>query len=75
MYTPQFSDFASISVRRLAWALESTMPAAVNRLVSLLPAMYDPGLVCRRCKDASKCRYCAFSRPINDNEKTALLSL
>jgi hypothetical protein len=75
MYTPQFSDTASISVRRLAWALGSTMPAALNRLVGLLPALYPPGFVCQRCRDQTKCRLCVFSRQLSEQDKASLLSI
>jgi hypothetical protein len=75
MYTPQFSDTATISVRRLAWALGATMPAAVNRLVGLLPSLYSPGLVCQRCKDQTKCALCVFSKQTSEQKKTDLLSM
>ncbi|MDR1903286.1 MAG: hypothetical protein LBQ88_13535 [Treponema sp.] len=75
MYTPQFSNTASVSVRRLAWALGATMPAAVNRLVGLLPALYSPGFVCQRCKDQTKCRLCVFSKQISEQDKAFLLSM
>jgi recombinational DNA repair protein RecR len=75
MYTPQFSDSASISIRRLAWALNSNMPAAVNRLIQLLPSLFEPGLICQRCKDQSKCRLCAFSKHITSNDIAELLTL
>jgi hypothetical protein len=75
MYTPQFSDAASISVRRLAWALGATMPAAVNRLISLLPSLYSPGFVCQCCKDQTKCRLCVFSKQISEQDKKYLLSM
>jgi hypothetical protein len=75
MYTPQFSDSASVSVRRLAWALKTTMPATVNRMVNLLPAVFDPGLVCRRCRDKTKCRICVFSRPVSEQEKQSLAAM
>jgi hypothetical protein len=75
MYTPQFSDTASISVRRLAWALNVNMPAAVNRLIQLLPALCDRSLVCQRCKDPSQCRLCIFSKEPPNIDITPLLSM
>jgi hypothetical protein len=75
MYSPQFSDTASISVRRLAWALGASMPAAVNRLVGLLPSLYSPGLVCQRCKDQTKCALCVFSKQVSEQDKSSLLAM
>jgi recombinational DNA repair protein RecR len=62
MYTPQFSDTATISVRRLAWALKVSMPKAVDRVVNALPSVFSPSEVCPLCKDSTKCKLCAFSQ-------------
>jgi hypothetical protein len=43
------SDFSVISLRRLAWAMGTTMGAAFVRIVRLMPPMVDPALVCQRC--------------------------
>ena len=40
-YTPQFSSLASISVRRLDWAMGVNMPKAIDILVRLLPSLVD----------------------------------
>jgi hypothetical protein len=61
MYTPQFSDRATITVRRLAWALELSMPKAVDHIINVLPFVYAPGVICLACKDRAKCAQCAFS--------------
>jgi hypothetical protein len=61
-YSPQFSPQATVSVRRLAWALGLTMPKAVDHLVGLLPSLFSPGVVCAACKDNSKCNACAFNQ-------------
>jgi hypothetical protein len=61
-YSPQFSEVSAVSIRRLAWALELSMPKAVDRVVSLLPSLFPPGVVCRACKDNTKCKLCAFSQ-------------
>ena len=53
-YTPQFSPLASVSVRRLAWAMGVSMPAAVNIMVRLMPSIVDPSKVCQLCKDKGK---------------------
>ena len=63
-YTPQFSALASISVRRLAWAMDVSMPAAVNIMIRLLPSIVDPSKVCLLCRDKAKCQTCTFfNRP------------
>jgi hypothetical protein len=62
-YTPQFSTLATVSVRRLAWALEVSMPKAVDKLVNALPSIFPPSFVCPVCKDPTKCAQCAFNQP------------
>ena len=72
LYTPQFSDTASISVRRFAWALNKTMPATVDLMVRLLPAIINPSKVCLLCQDKTKCQCCIFSKQTDPAELTAL---
>jgi len=72
MYTPQFSDTASISVRRFAWAIKKSMPATVDIMVRLLPIIIDPSKVCLLCQDKSKCQGCTFSKELDPAELTAL---
>jgi hypothetical protein len=69
-YTPQFSAVASISVRRLAWAMGVSMPAAINIMVRLLPSIVNPSKVCVLCKDKTKCQNCSFlNQPTPQNEQ------
>jgi recombinational DNA repair protein RecR len=72
MYSPQFSDMASISVRRFAWAMGKSMPATVDLMVKLLKTFIDPSKVCQLCRDKTKCHTCAFSQQVNPEELTAL---
>jgi hypothetical protein len=51
------------------------MTAAVNRIVKLLPSMFEASQVCKACKDASKCRLCIFDRHIGAGEKAALTAM
>ena len=60
-YTPQFSALAAISVRRLAWALNKSMPAAVDVIIQLLPLVLNSSKVCSACKDKTKCQSCCFN--------------
>jgi recombinational DNA repair protein RecR len=59
-YSPQFSATASISVRRLAWAMGKPMPATIDLMVKLLPSIVNPAKVCQSCKDSTKCPGCTF---------------
>ncbi|GHV80738.1 hypothetical protein AGMMS49944_25290 [Spirochaetia bacterium] len=60
-YTPQFSEMATVSIRRLAWALGKKMPATVDHIVHILAKVYEPGAVCSHCQDKTKCEACIFS--------------
>jgi hypothetical protein len=60
-YSPQFSEFSAVTIRRLAWALGLSMPKAVDHMASLLPSLFPAGLVCPACKDSGKCKSCAFN--------------
>ena len=44
-YSPQFSELAAVSVRRLSWAMGVPMPAAVNIMVQLVTSFVDPSKV------------------------------
>jgi hypothetical protein len=61
-YSPQFSALSAVSVRRLAWHLGISMPKAVDQVVSQLPVLFSPGVVCLACKDNTKCALCAFGQ-------------
>jgi hypothetical protein len=75
MYTPQFSDTATIAVRRLAWAFRKSMPKTVDLMVGLMPSVVDTSKVCMSCKDNTKCRLCIFSRKLTQQEQAALAAL
>jgi hypothetical protein len=75
MYTPPLSDFSVISLRRLAWAMGTTMGAAFGRIVRLMPSLVDPALVCQRCRDNTKCSDCVFKTTVSDSEKAALTAI
>ena len=73
-YTPQFSELATVSVKRLAWAIGKPMPAAVDLMVKLLPSIVDPAKVCLACKDNTKCQSCTFRSQLTKQEQSALLA-
>jgi hypothetical protein len=69
-YTPQFSKMAAVSVRRIAWAQNTNMIAMVDRIVSKLPAIFDPAEVCSACRDKTQCGPCVFnSQPAMEQTK------
>jgi hypothetical protein len=74
LYSPSLSEMAVISVRRLAWAMGKSMPAAVDLMVKLMPSTLDPSWVCHACKDNSKCPACIFCRESGVKDKAALLA-
>ena len=59
-YSPQFSETASVSVRRLAWALGKSMPATIDFIIRQLPSVVDPAKICQSCKDNTRCKSCTF---------------
>jgi len=62
-YTPQFSAMACITVRRLAWSLGLSMPKTLDKIIKALPLLYTPSVVCKLCKDNSRCNLCGFNQP------------
>ena len=54
-YSPQFSELAAVSVRRLAWAIGVPMPDAVDFMVKLIPSIVEPTKVCFACQDKARC--------------------
>jgi len=73
MYTPQFSNRATVTVRRLAWALGVSMPKAVDKIVNELPSVFSPSVVCPQCRDSTKCKLCGFYRqPAAENAALAV---
>jgi hypothetical protein len=68
MYAPPLSDLSVVSLRRLAWAMGTTMGKAFARIVRLLPALVDGSTVCQRCRDNSKCSDCVFKTTVSDSQ-------
>lgn len=60
-YSPRFSELAAVSVRRLAWALNLSMPKVIDIIVNELSSVFASSVVCPRCKDKSKCDICGFN--------------
>jgi len=74
-YTPQFSETASVSVRRFAWFLNKPMTQAIEKIILLLPFILDASKVCQACKDSRKCGACAFNiKKLPEEEQYKILS-
>ena len=73
MYSPEFSEIAAVSVRRLAWAMGSTMGKAVDVLVRSAPGFINAELVCEKCKDPTRCSVCSFKNSGEMPEKAKAL--
>ena len=59
-YTPQFSETAAVTVRRLAWALDTPMTKTIDIIINELSLVFSPKDICPKCQDKSKCQSCAF---------------
>ena len=66
-YSPQFSEMACVTVRRLSWAMGMSMPEAVNVMAKLIPFYVDSKKICLECPDKSKCHACSFSQEKQSN--------
>ena len=64
MYGPNLSATASVSIRRLAWAMHTNMGQAVDAMVRLISGHIDQKKICSACKDDSKCTACIFTAGI-----------
>jgi hypothetical protein len=72
-YSPQFSELASVSVRRFAWAVGLPMTSAVDLIAKVLPSIVQASKVCKLCKDKTKCKGCAFNSAFTPEEQNAAL--
>jgi hypothetical protein len=66
-YTPELSDEASCTLRRIAWALHMPMTKALDILMNAIPMIIDPKKICAGCKDKTRCQGCIFS---GENHRT-----
>jgi len=60
-YTPELNESASVTLRRLAWALGKPMTRTLNVIFIKLPTLIDSQKVCECCKDRSACHICGFN--------------
>jgi recombinational DNA repair protein RecR len=71
-YTPELSDYHSATLRRIAWALGKPMTTVIESIFDNMDALIDPGKVCKRCKDRSRCESCYFNTERRINEDSSL---
>ena len=67
-YSPQFSEKAVVSIRRLAWALGLSMPKTIDILVNEISLIFSSSLVCPKCIDKTKCQLCGFHQPAEQKD-------
>ena len=60
-YTPELSMESSRTLRRISWALGIPMTKGIEYVFEYLPKILDREMVCKSCRDKSKCPNCAFS--------------
>jgi hypothetical protein len=63
---------SAVSVRRLAWSLGVSMPKAGDQVVSLLPSLFPPGVVCLTCKDNTNRTLYEMKPKSSENSKIQL---
>ena len=66
-YTPELSESASATLRRIAWSLGKPMTMTMNTIFMRIPNLMDREKVCECCRDTSACNICGF----NGSEKAA----
>ena len=74
MYSPNFSETACVSVRRLAWAFNLPMTQTMDHMIEMLLSQVDPARVCLSCKDKSRCSKCIFTKQSTNPATLALFA-
>jgi len=68
-YSPQLSEKACITIRRLAWAFNVSMPKAIDIIINELSTAFSASVVCPQCQDKTKCEVCGFyQNPVEEKE-------
>ena len=60
-YTPELSQKASFTLRRISWALGVPMTKAMEMVFEHVPLIVDRKKVCEGCRDRTGCGECAFN--------------
>jgi len=67
-YTPQLSPYHSGTLKRISWALGKPMTKVIDTVFDNVDTFIDPGKVCEKCKDRSRCENCYFNSGRRLNE-------
>ena len=67
-YTPQVSAYHSSTLKRISWALGKPMTKVIDTVFDNVDTFIDPGKVCEKCKDRSRCENCYFNSGRRLNE-------
>jgi hypothetical protein len=59
-YTPELSDSASATLRRIAWAVGKPMTQTMNAIFMNLPNIIGKETICPSCRDTTRCDICGF---------------
>jgi len=72
-YSPQLSEKACITIRRLAWAFNVSMPKAIDIIINELSSAFSSSVVCPQCKDKTKCSICGFYQKPEEKEEKEVI--
>ncbi len=61
-YTPELSHRSSCTLRRIAWALNTPMTKAMEKIFDHLAEILDREKVCEGCRDKTRCDDCMFNK-------------
>ena len=71
-YTPELSEEASCTLRRIAWALNIPMTRALEKIMHLIPRIIDKEKVCNGCRDKTRCLDCNFNQENHRNGQAVI---
>lgn len=71
-YTPELSDEASCTLRRISWGLRMPMTSAMEIIMRIMPLIIDREKVCEGCRDRTRCADCSFSEENHRNCETLI---
>jgi len=60
-YTPELTESASATLRRIAWSLGKPMTQTMNAIFEKIPNLMDRDKICETCRDPSACNICGFN--------------
>lgn len=60
-YSPCLSRKDSSTLRRIAWALNEPMTRTIQIVIEDYLKSIEPELICKYCRDKSKCDECIFN--------------